>query len=62
MIRAGPVERIYPDAQDEFYGGELMKMTLIVAVAISVVTALFALQNMQHAQVTFLGCTLTAPW
>ena len=38
-----------------------MKMTLIVAVAISVVTALFALQNMQHTQVTFLGWYFDGP-
>jgi len=38
-----------------------MKITLIVAVALSIVTALFALQNMQHTQVTFLGWYFDGP-
>jgi uncharacterized integral membrane protein len=38
-----------------------MKITLIVAVVLSIVTAFFALQNMQHTQVTFLGWYFDGP-
>lgn len=38
-----------------------MKFALIAAVALSLVMALFALQNMQHTQVTFLGWYFDGP-
>jgi len=38
-----------------------MKIALIAAIALSVVMAFFAVQNSQHAQVTFLGWYFDGP-
>jgi len=38
-----------------------MKFALVVAIALSVVMAFFAVQNSQHAQVSFLGWYFDGP-